>query len=182
MLSAAVMTQGVLLYAYAQMGGGGGGAGNHGKVSMVSDSTVFGIPLGAAGTIAFGILCVLTNLFLEGYTNAAQDRIFSLARKAAKPLDAQLMMFGMNLWSVIFLLISLSSEFFMAGTASTVSYFVSFATRHPELLIHIATFSTFGAIAQLFIFACLEGYGGFTTTSITVTRKIVSVLFSVIVY
>jgi UDP-galactose transporter B1 len=179
LISAAVMSQGVILYASQAGGRAAAAAAPH---AMASDSSVLGVPLGAGAKIAFGIACVLTNLFLEGYTNAAQDGLFARARRAGRPLEALWMMADMNVWSCVFLALALGGEAALSGAAATVPYFFSFVARHPEVLVHIASFSVVGAVAQLFIFACLEGYGGFVTTSITVTRKIVSVLFSVVVF
>ena len=59
---------------------------------------------------------------------------------------------------------------------------VSFAIRHPSVVWNLLTFATCGSVAQVFIFACLEEYGGFITTTICTSRKVLQVVLSILIF
>jgi len=198
-LSAAIMTQGVLLYSAHQiMGGGGGGGGDkgHGAKGHVHvgapASTLFGFELDETSRLAAGVLFTLVNLTLEGYTNASQDRLFKRGKEKGRPVQGIVMMASMNAWSVLLLTAGLLAQ--LAGAAALglrgerlegASFLFSaaaFAARHPEVVLHVASFSLLGAFAQLFIFTCIGVHGSFTNTVITISRKFVTVLVSVALY
>ena len=176
--SAGVMTQGVILYLLNKSGGeeheeGAGATGG--------EQTL--------GRTLIGASLVLLNLFLEGYTNASQDRIFNAARdrQSGAKISGLRMMLDMNLWSAIFLGTVLLAElvfYALNGDAasSTLVHTWFFAQRHPELIMHLLQFSLFGSIALVFVFLTLEAHGGFRVTTITVTRKVVSMLLSVYLF
>jgi UDP-galactose transporter B1 len=88
----------------------------------------------------------------------------------------------MNLISSVLLFVGLSVELFVSGERSYLLTALSFAQRHPAVIFNILLFSTCGSVAQVFIFGCLEEYGGFLTTTICTTRKIVQVLLSVAIF
>ncbi len=129
------------------------------------------------------------NLFLEGYTNASQDRIFSAARarSSGAKISGLRMMLDMNTWTAIFLGGVLSAELAVSlmrgdAAASTLVHTWLFAQRHPELIGHLLQFCVFGSVALVFVFLTLEVHGGFRVTTITVTRKVVSMLLSVYLF
>ena len=86
--SALVMTEGVLLYSSAQIAGGA-----HGKEEASFYDTFLGFPVSGAAQLCVGVALTLSNLFLEGFTNAAQDRV-NIRHKAAgsRPVPALQMM------------------------------------------------------------------------------------------
>ena len=88
----------------------------------------------------------------------------------------------MNFFSFLLLLAFLAAQYAWLGQASHMARGLAFAAAHPELLQHVALFALSGSVAQVFIFGCLEEYGGFQTTSICTARKILSVLISVMVF
>jgi drug/metabolite transporter (DMT)-like permease len=57
-----------------------------------------------------------------------------------------------------------------------------FFAAHPAALVHLAAFALLGAAAQIFIYASVARFGGFATTTITVSRKFLSVLLSVVLF
>jgi UDP-galactose transporter B1 len=124
---------------------------------------------------------------MEGYTNAAQDRLFHTALKQKKKVSPFQLQFAMNAWGSILLSLFLLAEAAYAhqtGSSSggIVLSFLSFAGRHPDVVLHIAGFSLLGSLAQLFIFSCISNFGSFATTTITISRKFVSVLVSVAIF
>jgi UDP-galactose transporter B1 len=135
-----------------------------------------------------GVGCTLCNLLLEGFTNALQDRLFRAASRRGARIPALLMQGYMNAWSVLLLLavaLAQGAYFALAGARGEASWFAStlaFLARHPEALLHLAAFSTAGAVAQLFVYQCIERHGSFTTTCVTISRKVMSVLVSVALF
>jgi UDP-galactose transporter B1 len=208
--SATIMTGGIILYSIKQIASASASHAGHGhhhpKGADSQSPSLFGVELDPAQTLVVGILCTLLNLSLEGYTNAAQDRIAIRAAAsrgtsaaagagsapatatAAKPAassgwDASLwMQVCMNAWSVVFLGLGLGAEALVRGDSSFLLSGAAFAARHPEVLAHISSFAILGAIAQVFIFACIEAFGSFTTTTVTISRKFVTVLVSVFAF
>lgn len=91
--SALIMTQGVLLYSGAKALEGGGAAA--GRLARVD--SFLGVPLGEAAAVALGVGLTLTNLFMEGFTNAWQDRLNKRHREAGRgAMPALQMMLDMS--------------------------------------------------------------------------------------
>ena len=203
-LSAATMTQGVLLYSAHQImgglggGGGGGGGGGHGHgeshghaTANSSANSLFGFALDETTKIIVGIAFTLVNLTREGYTNASQDRLFKRGEKLGRPrIPGLVMMACMSAWSALllsgFMVAQLAYAQLFTPSELEASSFLwnagAFAVRHPEVVLHISSFSVLGAFAQVFIFTCIEHHGSFRNTVITISRKFVSVLVSVAIY
>ena len=172
--SAAIMTTGVLLYSTSSAGEGHGRhahAGTHADGGGKGGST-------AALYTAIGIGLVLLNLSLEGYTNAGQDALL----RTHKRMNAWVMMGAMNAWSVLLMGGFLIADFGLRGAGALVPQALQFAGRHPSVLTHIAGFAATGAVAQCFIFLCIEHFGSFVTTTITISRKFATVLLSVALF
>jgi UDP-galactose transporter B1 len=206
LLSAALMTAGVLSFSWLQVVGGGAegseGSGHHGKHHQhggggaSSSSSLFGHELDPLSSIIVGVLFTLTNLTLEGFTQAGQDRLFGNAQRGggaaagdAKPaptkrVPALWMQTCMNAWSVMLLSLALLAEGAWRGFGadSQLGYAARFAARHPTIVPSVLSFAILGSVAQLFIFASIESFGAFTTTTVTISRKFMSVLLSVAVF
>lgn len=113
-------------------------------------------------------LCFL-NLALDGFTNATQDSI----KMSYPKTSGWQMMLGMNFWG------SLYMSIFMFGWSKGGGYeAVEFCTEHPEAAYDILMFCLCGAIGQNFIFMTISHFGALTNTTITTTRKFVSILVS----
>src|SRR5690606_35785373 len=59
---------------------------------------------------------------------------------------------------------------------------LTFCTEHPAVLKDIMLFSLCGAVGQCFIFYTLEQYGSLSLVTVTVTRKLFTILLSVVYY
>ncbi|KVH97733.1 UDP-galactose/UDP-glucose transporter 3-like [Cynara cardunculus var. scolymus] len=113
-------------------------------------------------------LCFL-NLVFDGFTNATQDSISARYPKT----NAWDMMLGMNLWGTIYNLV------FMFGLPQASGYqAVQFCKQHPEAASDILYFCLCGAVGQNFIFFTISRFGSLTNTTITTTRKFVSIVVS----
>ncbi|KAG5629588.1 hypothetical protein H5410_001305 [Solanum commersonii] len=113
-------------------------------------------------------LCFL-NLTFDGFTNATQDSI-----KARYPkTSAWDIMLGMNLWGTIYNMI------FMFGWSNASGFeAVQFCKQHPEAAWDILMYCLCGAVGQNFIFLTISQFGSLTNTTITTTRKFVSIVMS----
>nr|XP_043626678.1 UDP-galactose/UDP-glucose transporter 3-like [Erigeron canadensis] len=113
-------------------------------------------------------LCFL-NLVFDGFTNATQDSISARYPKT----NAWDMMLGMNLWGTIYNLV------FMFGWPQASGYqAVQFCRDNPEAAWDILYYCLCGAIGQNFIFFTISRFGSLTNTTITTTRKFVSIVVS----
>ncbi|XP_020596111.1 UDP-galactose/UDP-glucose transporter 3-like [Phalaenopsis equestris] len=113
-------------------------------------------------------LCFL-NLVFDGFTNATQDSI----KERYPKTSAWEIMLGMNLWGTIYNVI------YMFGWPNAAGYAaVSFCKEHPEVAWDILLFCLCGAVGQNFIFLTISRFGSLANTTITTTRKFVSIVVS----
>lgn len=119
-----------------------------------------------------GYALCLVNLLMDGYTNAAQDKIHDRYRNTSA-LD---MMFWMNIWGSCIM----STYFY--GFTSIGSDTNHFVVEHPKVLQDMALFCACGIIGQLGIFYTIQEFGSLVATIVTTTRKFFSILLSVVWY
>merc|ERR1712093_483164 len=83
---------------------------------------------------------------------------------------------------------SLLPSFLLPVSAATgahsneLSSSLAFIASHPSVRLDILLFGLTGAVGQIFIFVTLSLYGSLTLVTITVTRKMVTMLLSVFVF
>ncbi|KAI8022146.1 UDP-galactose/UDP-glucose transporter 3 [Camellia lanceoleosa] len=109
------------------------------------------------------------NLAFDGFTNATQDSITSRYPKTS----AWDIMLGMNLWGTVY------NTAFMFGYPGASGYeAVKFCKLHPDAAWDIFLYCLCGAVGQNFIFLTISRLGSLTNTTITTTRKFVSIVVS----
>lgn len=149
--------------------------------------------------IWFGFMLLLISLFLDGLTNATQDHLLKSANKSSKndtnkdendekshtnPTDKKNkkitgahLMFALNLfiilWNIPYLCIFHKEQFNKA---------IRLIQLDPQIGSYLLAYSLCGAIGQCFIFFTLEKYGSLVLIMITVTRKMISMLLSIVVF
>ncbi|KAK7056672.1 UDP-galactose transporter [Paramarasmius palmivorus] len=131
-----------------------------------------------------GITYLLINLALDGTINSTQDEIFSRYK-----VTGQQMMFWINLFCTIIasILSILPLPYIPVIHESTdgkseLMGAISFIQAHPSIITPLAEFAATGALGQLFIFETLQHFGSLTLVTITLTRKMFTMLLSVVVY
>lgn len=152
-----------------------------------------------------GIIYLLINLALDGATNSTQDEIFARYR-----VSGQQMMLWINLFcTIVTSFMSVlplpyipvlhptdSGQTELAGA-------IDFIRNHPAIVVSLAQFALTGALGQLFIFETLQHFGSLTLVyvtiphflrlrltadiayscrTVTLTRKLFTMLLSVVVY
>ncbi|KAG1330082.1 UDP-galactose/UDP-glucose transporter 3 [Cocos nucifera] len=113
-------------------------------------------------------LCFL-NLAFDGFTNATQDSITTRYPKTT----AWDIMLGMNLWGTIYNVVYMFGWPHASGFTA-----VQFCREHPEAAWDILVYCLCGAVGQNFIFLTISCFGSLVNTTITTTRKFVSIVVS----
>ncbi len=119
----------------------------------------------------WGLFLLGINLLLDGLTNSTQDQMFA----AYKELSGPSMMIGMNVMSSVFTIFYLLLPF---NTELSAAF--SFMHAHPRIVVDILAFAFCGAMGQLAIFYTLEKFGSLVLVTVTLTRKMFTMLLSVI--
>jgi solute carrier family 35 (UDP-galactose transporter), member B1 len=139
-----------------------------------------------SGNSAYGLFLLSINLLFDGLTNSTQDHIFS----NFQPYTGPQMMVALNTVSTI-----LTSTYLLATPyipTSIMSTFISnpnelssavaFLRAHPAVLNDVLAFAACGAIGQIFIFLTLSRFSSLLLVTVTVTRKMLSMLVSVLMF
>lgn len=140
---------------------------------------------------------------VDGLTNSTQDQIFTLYPH----YTGQQMMFHMSLLAQLILLPlmllplpssplsllprlpiiasylpppSLDAHLALAPPAAVTS--INFLITHPTALAPLLAYALLGGLGQLFIFETIQHFGSLTLTMVTVTRKLFTMLLSVLVF
>jgi UDP-galactose transporter B1 len=131
-----------------------------------------------------GLALLFVSLAIDGATNSTQDEIFA----RHKVSGSQMMLF-MNLFCTLLTAValvvplpSLPALGYTSSGSSELATALSFIATYPAVLKDILGFSLAGALGQLFIFDTLQHYGSLTLVTVTVTRKLFTMLLSVLVY
>ncbi|KAI9679803.1 MAG: UDP-galactose transporter [Caeruleum heppii] len=154
------------------------GKGNKGKNKGVEKSS------------SWGLFLLSINLLLDGLTNSTQDHIFRAHRTFSGPM----MMCAQNLLTtaltVAYLLLQPYLAPVLAGILPNISspsqdggelsLALTFLTRHPTVTRDILAFALCGAVGQVFIFTTLHHFSSLLLVTVTVTRKMLSMILSVL--
>lgn len=114
-------------------------------------------------------------MILDGITNSTQDRMFT-AKHGGKKLTGAMLMCILNLF--VFVLTLAYTVIF----TNEVEYTVAFMSRHPSVLPNTVAFAAFGAVGQVFVFVILEKFDSLILVTATVTRKMLSMILSVVLF
>jgi solute carrier family 35 (UDP-galactose transporter), member B1 len=143
---------------------------------------------GAQQSSLYGLALLGINLLFDGLTNTVQDHIFTSPERYGKFTGPQ-MMVAQNIistWMTIsYLLITPQVPVSMlpemaAESTNELVMALNFLQRHPSVLYDVLGFAACGAIGQVFIFATLERFSSLLLVTVTVTRKMLTMLLSVL--
>lgn len=157
-LSVALVTVGVAWFTFLKPSKSDGAGGSSSSGSEVD--------------LAVGLALVAFNLLLDGFINAKEDSMFRREGMTAQDLQVY-----MNLAQVA--LMSLYLVVDPVGDGELVRA-IAFVGRHPAALNDILLFAAAGALGQTFVFLTLEAFGSIVLVTITVTRKLVTIVLSVL--
>jgi UDP-galactose transporter B1 len=126
--------------------------------------------------VTWGMLLLAANLLFDGLTNTIQDDIFTKAPKGS--VSGPQMMAALNTISS-----AMTGAWLLLNPwSSELRDAVAFVTAHPKVGIDILGFALCGAIGQVFIFHTLAKFGSLVLVTVTVTRKMLSMVFSVVAF
>ncbi|KAF2850114.1 UDP-Glc/Gal endoplasmic reticulum nucleotide sugar transporter-like protein [Plenodomus tracheiphilus IPT5] len=144
-----------------------------------------GVSAGASKTIGLFLLGV--NLLFDGLTNTVQDQIFS----SFKGFTGPQMMCAQNLMSTGLTVVYLVVSPFLASTPlapwlglspsgnGELADAVAFVTTYPSVGWDVLGFAACGAVGQVFIFHTLAHFSSLLLVTVTVTRKMLTMVWSV---
>lgn len=139
----------------------------------------------------WGLLLLSINLLFDGLTNSTQDYIFG----AFQPFSGPQMMCANSLMSTAvttsYLVLSpwlvhtglgewLGMD--VAGSAGELSEALQFMARHPAMWTDVLGFAACGAVGQVFIFYTLSTFSSVLLVTVTVTRKMFTMILSVVAF
>ncbi|KAL1600495.1 UDP-galactose transporter [Paraconiothyrium brasiliense] len=139
---------------------------------------------------ALGMFLLGINLLFDGLTNTVQDQIFS----SFKGFTGPQMMCAQNVISTLLTVSYLFSAPYIAaspiggavGLTSTsgneLTDAINFVTTYPTLGWDVLAFAACGAIGQVFIFHTLAHFSSLLLVTVTVTRKMLTMLMSVVLF
>jgi UDP-galactose transporter B1 len=145
---------------------------------------------GSQPSSIYGLSLLGINLLFDGLTNSIQDHIFASPARYGK-LKGPQMMIMTNAFSAVymacylFLTPSIPSAHLpniAHGATTELSSALAFLHRHPEVWREILGFAACGACGQLFIFETLQRFSSLLLVTVTVTRKMLTMVLSVVLY
>ncbi|ETI22067.1 hypothetical protein G647_06138 [Cladophialophora carrionii CBS 160.54] len=143
---------------------------------------------GQSASSLYGLLLLGINLLFDGLTNTVQDHIFQSPARYGRMTGPQ-MMVVLNLLGTVLMAAYLALTPYVPPTllprflqtdAAELGQAVAFLRRHPPVLKDVLAFCACGAIGQLFIYATLERFSSLLLVTVTVTRKMLTMVLSVL--
>lgn len=137
---------------------------------------------------SWGLLLLGINLLFDGLTNSTQDHIFATFR----PYSGPQMMVAQNVLSTLlttsYMLLSpllathpLASTVGLSGSTADEFYAATaFIRRNPSVGKAIVGFAACGAVGQIFIYYTLSHFSSLLLVTVTVTRKMLTMMLSVL--
>lgn len=147
-----------------------------------------------SGRMAYGLTLLGINLLFDGLTNTVQDHVFKSPARYGRFSGPQ-MMVAQNLIStaltITYLLLTpyvptnnaLASHFLSPSDPTAtheLSLALAFLQRHPRAFYDVLGFCACGAIGQVFIYYTLSKFSSLLLVTVTVTRKMLTMLLSVV--
>ncbi|EDU39713.1 Solute carrier family 35 member B1 protein [Pyrenophora tritici-repentis] len=133
---------------------------------------------------SIGLVLLGVNLLFDGLTNTVQDHIFT----SFKGFTGPQMMCAQNIMSTALtvgyllvtpLLASTPLSAYLGTASSELSDALNFITQYPTVGWDVLMFSACGAIGQVFIFHTLAHFSSLLLVTVTVTRKMLTMVWSV---
>ena len=146
---------------------------------------------GGASSSAWGLALLGVNLLFDGLTNATQDHIFATLR----PYSGPQMMAAQNLLATLLAaayllllprlppaLLSTLSIPLSETTTHELPLAVAFLRQHARARADVLAFAACGAVGQVFIYATLARFSSLVLVTVTVTRKMLTMVVSVLAF
>lgn len=131
------------------------------------------------GNMVIGMAQLLGLMLLDGFTNSTQDQMFRAGNAAnGQTLTGASLMCILNAFVTVFTV----SYLVIFNFDLEVNYTVQFVKAYPRVVIDLVSFALLGAVGQAFVFILLEKFGSLVLVTATVTRKMISMILSVVLF
>jgi solute carrier family 35 (UDP-galactose transporter), member B1 len=145
---------------------------------------------GTGKSSMYGLALLGVNLLFDGLTNTVQDHIFRSPSRYGKIRGPQMMVaqniLATLLMAAYLILMPLIPVSLLPAVAQDSTHELSsalaFLHRHPSVLYDVLGFAACGAFGQIFIYLTLERFSSLLLVMVTVTRKMMTMLLSVIIF
>ncbi|CAO1599835.1 UDP-galactose transporter [Xanthoria calcicola] len=137
----------------------------------------------------WGLTLLAINLLLDGLTNSTQDHIFASFRPYSGPQMMVAQSLLSTLLTTLYLLLSpilaantpiLSLLNIPNSSSDELASALTFIRTHPAVGKDIFLFSVCGAVGQIFIYYTLAHFSSLLLVTVTVTRKMLTMMLSVL--
>ncbi|CAI6333187.1 unnamed protein product [Periconia digitata] len=147
-----------------------------------------GVSADASKTLGLFLLGI--NLLFDGLTNTVQDHIFTTFKGFTGPQ----MMCAQNIMSTLLTVAYLVLSPYLAATplgsavglspssGGELKEALAFVTTYPAVGWDVLAFAACGAVGQVFIFHTLAHFSSLLLVTVTVTRKMLTMLMSVVLF
>jgi UDP-galactose transporter B1 len=139
---------------------------------------------------AWRLFLLAVNLLFDGLTNSTQDHIFS----RFQPFSGPQMMCAQNILNTALTISYLLLSPYLAATGvgtylgiplsatshGEITDAIAFIQRHPSVGRDVLGFAVCGAVGQVFIFTTLAHFSSLLLVTVTVTRKMLTMMLSVV--
>lgn len=134
------------------------------------------------GKTWLGLVQLFGSMLLDGLTNSTQDQLFQYQKNQKNQKLVKIT--GPNLMCILnFFVFALTLAYTLVFKFdSEVVYAANFVARFPHALVNILSFAALGAIGQVFVFLILEKFDSLVLVTATVTRKMISMILSVVLF
>jgi len=133
---------------------------------------------GGATTTLSGILLICLSLMFDGLTGGVQDRVKAKCKECNVKVGSFDMMFWTNLFMLLVAMVFAVVTPTQAGSVQMLEG-ISFIAANIQIMWKILAFAACSAFGQCFIFYVVANFGALKCSTVTTTRKIFSVLFSI---
>lgn len=134
------------------------------------------------GKTALGMAQLIGSMLLDGLTNSTQDQLFKL--RGTSPSNKHTKLTGAYLMCILnaFIFINTLTYALIFKYQSEITYTVNFVHHYPQVMINILEFAILGSVGQVFVFIILEKFDSLILITSTVTRKMISMILSVVLF
>lgn len=130
------------------------------------------------GKTIIGLGQLLLLMLLDGLTNSTQDQLFKQQNKWSTKFKVD----GSALMCVLNTFMLFNTFVYTFGFTQEIQYTINFISKYPQAAVDILSFAALGSVGQIFVFIILEKFDSLILTTATVTRKMLSMVLSVILF
>lgn len=128
--------------------------------------------LSADDNQVYGLIVLAASLLLDAYVNSSQDSLF----KKFKSITGAHLMIYLNCFTMVY-----ASSYALLFTTEFQDTWNNYSVLNGDVKV-MFYYSLCGAIGQIFIFLTLENFSSVVLVTVNVTRKIISMALSVVIF